>query len=234
MQKYGIPLIYAKNGRSRRAARDTPGGRCLFLAAEDAAERTAEDAAQTTHAGLLLLGRTTAEHAAEDAAQDAAAAALEGEEDVVEVHVAVTVLVLDDVLQAAHDLGDEGEERGAGGAELELGEDVGVEDVAGERRDRALGRIGLAGQEGLDLVETARGRRRLGEGAEDGIGKTAEDLLLEVLGNLDVAVGNILGHLLEDDVTEIHNVLELVFCVFVPTNIMKINYNVPAPSKKDS
>ena len=185
------------------------------LPAEDAAERTAEDAAQAARAGLLLLGCTAGEHAAEDAAENAAAAALEGEEDVVQVHVAVTVLVLDDVLQAAHDLGDEGEERGAGGAELEFGKDIGVEDVAGKGGHRARGRIGLAGQEVLDLVETARSRRCLGEGAKDGVGKTAEDLLLEVLGNLDVAARNILGHLLEDDVTEIHTVLDLVFvCSF--------------------
>ena len=207
MQKTGGP-----EGPPARLVRKD---RFLLLATEDAAERTAEDAAQAARAGFLLLGCTAGEHAAEDAAENAAAATLEGEEDVVQVHVTVTVLVLDDVLEAAHDLGDEGEERGTGGAELEFGKDVGVEDVAGEGRDRACGRIGLAGQEVLDLVETARGRRRLGEGAENGVGKTAEDLLLEILGDLDVAVGNILGHLLEDDVTEIHTVLELVFvCSF--------------------
>ena len=181
------------------------GGR-LFLAAEDAAEGAAEDAPQAA-ARLLLFGRAAAERTAEDtaeAAEEAAAAALQGDEDVVQVHVTVAVLVLDDALEAAHDLGQEGQERSAHGAELELGEDVRVEQVAGEGRDRARGRVGLAGEEVLDEVDSAGLRGRLGEGTEDGVGQAAEDLLLHVGRNLDVAPGNALGYRLEEDVAKIH------------------------------
>ena len=56
-------------------------GSDLLLATEDAAERTAEDAAQAARAGLLLLGRATGEHAAEDAAENAAEAVSEAASD---------------------------------------------------------------------------------------------------------------------------------------------------------
>ena len=206
-------------------------GRRLFLAAEDAAEGTAEDAAQATRAGLLLLGRA-AESAAEDAAEEAAAATLQGHEDVVQVHVTVAVLVLDDALEAAEDLRDEGEEACAESAQFEFGEDVVREQVARQLRDRAGVRIGLAGKEVLDDVDTAGSGRGLGQGTKDGIGQAAKDLLLHVGRDLEIAASHVLGHLLEDDVAKVHSVLELVFRVFVPTNIMKKQKHCPQNPKK--
>ena len=216
LQKYGIPVTFAKNGRSRRAARQKSGKRNLLLLAKDAAEHAAGDAAEHAAVGSLGLGGlAAAERAAEDAAQaaeEAAAAALEDNQDVVQVHVAVAVLVLDDALEATDDLRDEGDEGAAEhAAEVELRQDVLAEQVACESGDRAGGRVGLAGQEVLDEVDATRLGRRLGQGAEDGVGETAENLVLHIGRNLEIAVGHALGHLLEDDVTEIHKLMVLVF-----------------------
>ena len=165
----------------------------LFLS-EDASE---DAGSGTEDACAALLGSSVA-------------AAGEGQDDVVEVHVSVSVTVLDDTADLAEDGGDQGGEGCAESlAEVQLAEDVAGEELGGEGRDRAGSRAGLACKEILDEVDTTRSGSRLGKGFEDGRGKAAHDGLLDV--GRDFHAADSILYLLKDEITDLgHDVLIMV------------------------
>ena len=115
-------------------------------------------------------------------------AAGEGDEDIIEVDVAVTVLILEDAGEIAQNLGQQADDsRSRDGTKIEVLGGVVGEDLADERGDRARAGRSLARQEALDKLEAARLGRRLGQTAEDGLGQAADDLVGHVGRDIDIA-----------------------------------------------
>ena len=173
--------------------------RKLFLASEDASQNAAGNTSEQTATGFST---------AENTSENPAGTALQGHEDVIQVHVTVAVLILDDSLETTENLRDKGSQRGTLGAEVQFGKDIGVENASSQRSHRARRCISFSGEKILDKIDAPRLCSRLGKAAEDGIGQATEDLILDIGRNGDIA-GRIL-HLLEDDVTEVHNISNLV------------------------
>ena len=165
---------------------------------------------------FLLLSEETAEDAGGSAQKTGAGTALEGEEDVVEIHVSVTVLVLDEAGELGHDSGNEARESRSQAAQVQFAEHVLIEKVAGERGDIAGGGIGFAGEEAFDFLQAAGLGGRLGKGTQDGTGKAAKDLVFYIGRDFHLAGGSVDN--LPDDVVDVCHRFCVVF-VLKDTNL---------------
>ena len=118
----------------------------------------------------------------------AEAGATEGKKDVVKVDIAVSVPVLDEATEVAEDRRDQsGKFAAENGTKVEVLQDVVSEELSCKGGDRAACCSCLAGEEFLDLVDTASLRSGLSNAAEDGVGKTAQYLVLEFGRDFNIA-----------------------------------------------
>ena len=150
---------------------------------------------------LLLFAQQTAQQAHGRAQEATAGATLERKQDVVDVHVTVAVLVFDETGKLADDTGNKAAESRSQGTQIQFAQDVFVEQVSGQGGDTAIGCIGLAGEQFLDLVQAASLCCRLFQGTQDGVREAAQHLLFKV--GRDVYISGGCSHSLLDEIADV-------------------------------